>query len=205
MKNIAVMYRGQHSSHRLLNATLSQYDANYMGCQSRITIFPYCIDKVNQLRLDRFLIRNEISLVYVHAEEKDMIEKLKELNVDFLTFTRSDFCERRSYGYTYVVDYDYTFIKELITSEKQGYGKIKKYKFSMDKLVESDIFTCDEFKYSHYFDSEKQALSAYINELEKSRDNAEKRLVDYIASEKKRIKQLSVKINSYLSNYEKME
>jgi hypothetical protein len=39
MKNIMIVYKPQHASHRLVNATMSQYESNYMGCQNLLLRF----------------------------------------------------------------------------------------------------------------------------------------------------------------------
>lgn len=204
MKNVMLIYKPKHASHRLINATISQYDCNYNDCKSHITIYPYCIGKENQLRFDRFVERNKIDVIYIHEEEKEFLEKVKETGVEFYTYTRADFCDRKSYGWSYEVTYNYTLINELVNNEKLKSGKITKYKMSMGKLIKTDVFSVDEHKYKHYSDSEKEALNVYIIELEKMNRNAEKELQDYIKYKNKSIEETRVKINKYKKDYENM-
>lgn len=208
MKNIALIYRGLqnhgiftsvHASHRLISATMEQYKSNYHDCQSLFNLHIYCLDKKNQLRIDRFIERNNIDTVYIHEEEKSTIESLLRLCVATLTFTRSDFVTRHKYPYSYVVEYEYTLIDELITGEKNKHGKITKYKYGMGEITKYEIFKCDEKKYDkkHYFDSEKEAMVAYVKYLEDWKLKEEKSLEDMIKNQKKKIKEISVNINKY--------
>ncbi len=195
MKNIMIVYKPQHASHRLVNATMSQYESNYMDSKSFIKIFPYCIGKTNQLRLDRFIEKNQINLVYIHVEENDEIEKIKQFGVEVLTYTRSDFVNVYDPKWSYKTEYNYTLINELLNCEKQKYGKKIKYKMSMDKMIITEIFSVDEKKYNAYYDTEEQAKIAYIIELKKMKDNKEKQLESYIKYTKKEIENLAIKIN----------
>ena len=204
MKNVMLIYKPKHASHRLINATMSQYDADYNDCKSHITIHLYCIDKANQLRLDRFIERNNIDIIYIHEEEKEFCEKIKEFGIEFYTYTRSDFCDRKSYGWSYEVTYNYTLIDELVNNEKLKSGKVTKYKISMDNLIKTEVFSVDEHKYKQYSDSEKEALGKYILELEKMNVNAEKELKEMIKFKNKKIEETRVKINKYKKDYENM-
>jgi hydroxymethylpyrimidine pyrophosphatase-like HAD family hydrolase len=163
--------------------------------KSFIKIHPYCIGKVNQLRLDRFIERNQINLVYIHAEQTEEIENIKQLGIEVLTYTRSDFVDIYAPKWSYKTEYNYTLINELLNSEKQKYGKKTKYKMSMDKMITTEIFAVDEKKYESYCDTEEQAKIAYIIELKKMKDNKEKQLESYIKYTKKEIENLAVKIN----------
>lgn len=213
MKNIALIYRGQknhgifnsiHASHRLINATIEQYKSNYKHCQELFSLHVYCLDKKNQLRFDRFLERNKIDLVYVHEEEKEFISQLNSYNVEYLTFTRSDFVTRHSASYTYVVEYEYTLIDELISGEKQKHGKVKRYSYSMGEITQHEIYKCDEKKYEKgYYKSEQEAMVAYVKYLEEWKRKEEKKLEDVIKISKNKIKEISVKINKFNKMIEK--
>lgn len=206
MKNILLIYEGSGASHRIANATMTQYQG-YLNSGGKDVIVHF-ISK-SKVNLKSQISKLNINIVYVYHLLEDLIEELKQLNMPYITYARSDFYERRE-NYNYYlpneVDIKYTLFEELLNQSKSSYGKMKVFKIENYEIVESEMWVVDynnyvskslNNPYMKIFGSYETALQYFISALKTEKQENVRKIEDMKKYYTKQNEKIDIILNKY--------